>query len=264
MCCILLVPWFSLHLYHTQALFNKVSHFHSPDSSTDLQWGKALRCAQIRWVNTKLQNEKWRKALNIVKERNEYVHLASTWRHSHDECSQAFPIFRWFTAPVYCECKWKVKRGRSGNEANPFYYSPLNCYIIPDGAHHFKTPPENALISCIQKRKTKDSNIDSVAPFYHSFILLTKGIWICAAQSDTYLRKHHRNMAQKIRSQSMDGGKSRQKTLQITKRVPNSINHQKKGHQQHPAFTQECRKLDTWFQHPSRSCHVLIPFPSCC
>ena len=91
-----------------------------------------------------------------------------------------------------------------------FYYSPHNCYIIPDGAHRFKTPPENALICTDKNEKLSTQNIDSVAPFYHSFILLTKGIWICAAQSDTYLRKHHWNMPQKIPSQSMHGGKSRQ------------------------------------------------------
>ena len=38
-----------------------------------------------------------------------------------------------------------------------FYYSPFNCRIIPDGAHHFEKPQENALICCRQKRTTKYS-----------------------------------------------------------------------------------------------------------
>ena len=44
-----------------------------------------------------------------------YVHLASTYRHSHDECSQAFPVF-WSssTSLYYCEYKRKVKTGEGG------------------------------------------------------------------------------------------------------------------------------------------------------
>ena len=48
-----------------------------------------------------------------------YVHLASTRRHSHDRCSQAFPVFlRSSTSVYYTERKPKnKKRGRPGNEA---------------------------------------------------------------------------------------------------------------------------------------------------
>ena len=36
------------------------------------------------------------------------VHLLSTWHHSHDEYSQAFPIFHRFSSPTYyCEDKWR-------------------------------------------------------------------------------------------------------------------------------------------------------------
>ena len=38
-----------------------------------------------------------------------YVHLASTRRHSCDECYHAFPIFRWSSPVYYCEHKPKVK-----------------------------------------------------------------------------------------------------------------------------------------------------------
>ena len=40
-----------------------------------------------------------------------YVHLASTWHHSCDECSQV--IFCQSSALMYyCECKWKVEKPR--------------------------------------------------------------------------------------------------------------------------------------------------------
>ena len=39
-----------------------------------------------------------------------YIHLASTWRHSHEECSHECCS----SAPVYyCECKRKVKMGEA-------------------------------------------------------------------------------------------------------------------------------------------------------
>ena len=54
----------------------------------------------------------------------DYAHFVSTWRHSHDECSQAFPVFHWSSAPVYyCECKL---RGRPG-EQGYLHLLGLNC-----------------------------------------------------------------------------------------------------------------------------------------
>ena len=53
-----------------------------------------------------------------------YVHLAPTWRHSRDRCSQAFPVFSRSSASVYyTECKPKnKKRGRPGNEASSKHF----------------------------------------------------------------------------------------------------------------------------------------------
>ena len=41
-----------------------------------------------------------------------YVQLTSTWRHSRDRCSQAFPVFR--TLPLLCiilNANWRTKNG---------------------------------------------------------------------------------------------------------------------------------------------------------
>ena len=57
--------------------------------------------------------------------------FTSTWHHSHDECSQAFPIFHSSFTPVYyCECKREVKMGRPGNKAKFIHSSYLRqlCY----------------------------------------------------------------------------------------------------------------------------------------
>ena len=43
-----------------------------------------------------------KKSLNIVKEGNEYIHLASTWRHSCDECSQALHFIFFVNLPIPC------------------------------------------------------------------------------------------------------------------------------------------------------------------
>ena len=57
--------------------------------------------------------------------------FTSTWRHSHDECSQAFPVFHSSFTPVYyCECKQEVKMGSPGNKAKFIHSSYLRqlCY----------------------------------------------------------------------------------------------------------------------------------------
>ena len=48
-----------------------------------------------------------------------YIHLTSTWCHSSEECSQAFPVFHCTSASMhYCQRKLKSeKRGRSGDKA---------------------------------------------------------------------------------------------------------------------------------------------------
>ena len=48
-----------------------------------------------------------------------YVHLASTWRHSRDKCSQAFPVFRALPPPcIILNANRRTKKwGRPGNEA---------------------------------------------------------------------------------------------------------------------------------------------------
>ena len=40
-----------------------------------------------------------------------YIHLASTGRHSHDRCFQAFPVFHALPLPYYTERKPKTKNG---------------------------------------------------------------------------------------------------------------------------------------------------------
>ena len=42
-----------------------------------------------------------------------YVHLASTWHHSHDRCSQAFPVFRALPLPcIILNANRRTKNGR--------------------------------------------------------------------------------------------------------------------------------------------------------
>ena len=55
-----------------------------------------------------------------------YVHIASTWCHSRDKCSQAFPVLRHSTTPVYCcERKQMVKMGEAWEQG---YYT-LVCVV---------------------------------------------------------------------------------------------------------------------------------------
>ena len=43
-----------------------------------------------------------------------YIHLASTWCHSCNECSKTFPVFCLSSAPVYyCEHKRKIETGEA-------------------------------------------------------------------------------------------------------------------------------------------------------
>ena len=70
-----------------------------------------------------------------------YVHLLSTRCHSHDRCSQAFPIFRRSSAFVYyTELKPKnTKRGRPGNEAS--MYQCVFAYLHIGGITRHNWPP---------------------------------------------------------------------------------------------------------------------------
>ena len=45
-------------------------------------------------------------------QRPPYVHLASTRRHSHDRCSQAFPVFRALPLPCIVNENRRTKNGR--------------------------------------------------------------------------------------------------------------------------------------------------------
>ena len=62
-----------------------------------------------------------------------YVHLASTRRHSHDRCSQAFPVFVCALPPpciiLNANRRTKKKRGRPGNKAKP-YASTSSGYAV--------------------------------------------------------------------------------------------------------------------------------------
>ena len=62
---------------------------------------------------------------------NSYVHLTSTWHHSRNKCSQAFPIFCHSSSCVYyTERKPKSKKwGKSGNEAGKTYQW---CADVPE------------------------------------------------------------------------------------------------------------------------------------
>ena len=53
-----------------------------------------------------------RMVLCVVLAVGPYVHLASTWHHSHDECSQAFPVF----LPVFRSrvLLWTQTEGKNG------------------------------------------------------------------------------------------------------------------------------------------------------
>ena len=55
--------------------------------------------------------------VQLIGHRPPYVHLASTWHHSHDRCFQAFPVFRALLLPCTEHKPKNKKRGRPGNEA---------------------------------------------------------------------------------------------------------------------------------------------------
>ena len=55
---------------------------------------------------------------------NQHVHLASTWRNSHDECSQAFPTFR----QSWLSCITVNTKGKNGGGLG----MRLRLQYIPD------------------------------------------------------------------------------------------------------------------------------------
>ena len=49
------------------------------------------------------------------------VHVVSTWHHSHDKYSQAFPVFATLLLPcIILNANWTTKMGRPGNEGTGY------------------------------------------------------------------------------------------------------------------------------------------------
>ena len=56
-----------------------------------------------------------------------YIHLASTWRHSRNECSQAFPALIFINLPIMCiivNANGRSKHGRPWTEAT------VSCLLL--------------------------------------------------------------------------------------------------------------------------------------